>query len=221
MDPRSIKAVIFDLDGTLLDTIQDIGASANAALREFGYPEHPIDDYRNYVGNGIRNLLRLALPVDIGEAEFSAVLRFYQGYYPAHCTDLTEYFPGIQQMMDTIADAGYALGILSNKTEATTLQMIAHYFPKTPFRFVWGNNGERPLKPDVASAKLACKALGLGPGAILFCGDGDTDMEFANRAGFLPVGCSWGYRSPVQLQEAGAWRILEEARELLELLRIQ
>lgn len=216
MEFQSIKAVVFDLDGTLLDTLWDIAGAANCALRESGLPEHPAERYRAYVGHGIRELIRQALPEGTDFAE--QVLSSYLAYYPEHCTDLTVFFPGIEDMLRTLGQR-YTLGVLSNKTERTAKRIIAHYFPSDMFRLVWGNDGKRPLKPDPAAGPLLCKELGVKPEEILFFGDGDTDMEFANHAGFLPVACSWGYRSRAELEQAGARYIVDSAEQLTKMLK--
>lgn len=215
MDFRSIKAILFDLDGTLLDTIWDIAGAANHALREFGLPEHPVERYRAYVGHGIRELFRQALPEGTDAAE--QVLSSYLAWYPEHCTDQTVCFPGIEDTLRALRRR-YTLGVLSNKTERTAKRIIAHYFPADMFQLVWGNDGKRPLKPDPAAGPLLCSELGVKPEEILFFGDGDTDMEFANLAGFLPIACSWGYRSREELERAGARCIVDSAERLAEML---
>jgi phosphoglycolate phosphatase len=220
MDYQKVKAVVFDLDGTLLDTVRDIGTGANVALCRYGFPEHPLDAYRGFVGHGIRELFRQIVPKGIDDETFEQALRFYLDYYPEHCTDHTVYFPGIQDMLHVLMDNGYALAVLSNKTERTAVKIMQHYFSEIPFRFVWGNNGQRPLKPATEAAVPACKELGVSPEEILFFGDGDTDMEFASRSGFVPVACSWGYRSREQLIQAGAAVVVDSTEEFLKLLNL-
>ena len=221
MDYQKVKAVLFDLDGTLLDTVWDIGTGANAALCRYGYPEQPLDAYRSYVGHGIRELFRQIVPEGLSQEQFEEALQFYLQYYPEHCTDHTVYFPGIQDMLHVLAEHGYALAVLSNKTERTAQKIMQHFFPEVPFRFIWGNNGQRPLKPATEAAAPACEALGLSREEILFFGDGDTDMEFASRSGFVPVACSWGYRSREQLLQAGAAVVVDRAADLLALLGLE
>lgn len=216
MEFQSIKAVLFDLDGTLLDTIWDIAEAANQALRRYGLPECPVERYRACVGHGIRELFRQILP-EGGETAEQA-LASYLSYYPEHCTDLTVFFPGIEEMLRSI-QGRYLLGVLSNKTEKTAKRIISHYFPADMFQLVWGNDGHRPLKPDPAAGPLLCDALGVRPEEVLFFGDGDTDMEFASRAGFLPVACSWGYRSREELERAGARFIVDHAEQLADMLK--
>lgn len=221
MDFQKVKAVIFDLDGTLLDTVNDIGAGVNSALRRYGLPEHPIAKYRAMVGHGIRNLFREAVPEGTDEETYEKALQFYLGYYPENCTVHTEYFPGIEQLIQTLDRAGYRMAIISNKTERTALRVMDHYFPGQKFSFIWGNNAARPLKPAIDAGKLACQELNLSPEEILFFGDGDTDMEFGATMGFVTVGCTWGYRSPAQLREAGAQLLVDSVQELLTAMGLQ
>jgi len=214
---RGVKAILCDLDGTLLDTLHDIAAAANRALAQYGLPTYPTETYRAYVGHGIRELFTQALPAGTEQETYEKVLASYLAYYPAHCTERSDPFPGVMELLRELSGR-YVLGVLSNKTEQTARKIISHYFPDDMFRLVWGNNGERPLKPDPAAGPLLCGALSLRPEQILFFGDGDTDMEFAVQAGFLPVACSWGYRSRETLQAAGARYIVDSADELRALL---
>ena len=218
MEFRKVKAVLFDLDGTLLDTVKDIGTGANLALCRYGCPEHPLEAYRGFVGHGIRNLFRMAVPEGTTEDTYQAVLNTYLSYYPEHCTDHTDPFPGIPELLETLAREGYRMAVITNKTEPTAERILRHFFPEISFDFVWGRNDSRPLKPDPAAGILACETLGLRPEEILFFGDGDTDMEFAVNAGFLPVACSWGYRSCDQLKAAGAAVIVDTTKQFYTLL---
>lgn len=204
MELQKVKAAIFDLDGTLLDTLGDIGTAANQALCRYGMPAHPISHYRRLVGHGIRTLFRQAVPEGTSEEVYEQALASYLAYYPEHCTVHTAYFPGVQDFLQALLARGIRLAVVSNKTEATSKKIIAHYFPEIPWTFVWGNNGARPLKPALDAGRLACEALGLEPDEILYVGDGDTDMEFASKMGFIAAGVTWGYRDPEELTAAGA-----------------
>ena len=215
MNFQKVKAVIFDLDGTLLDTLADIGTGANLALCQFGYQTYPIREYRQKVGHGIKGLFRAALPADAAADDLAKVNAVYQAYYPEHCTVHTDYFPGVKAFLDALTARGIRLAVISNKTEKTSLKIMAHYFPEYDWAFIWGNNGVRPLKPATEAGELACQTLGLEPDEILYIGDGDTDMEFARRMGFIAAGVTWGYRDPDQLKAAGADLLVDSFEELL------
>lgn len=220
MSFQKVKAVVFDLDGTLLDTLADIGTGANLALCQFGYETYPVRAYRQKVGHGIRGLFRSVLPAGSDEEEISKVNAVYQAYYPEHCTVHTDYFPGVKEFLDALVSNGMKLAVISNKTEKTSLKIMAHYFPEYHWAFIWGNNGTRPLKPATEAGELACRELGLQPDEILYVGDGDTDMEFASKMGFVAAGVTWGYRDPDQLLAAGADFLVDSFAELQEKLGI-
>ena len=217
MNLQKVKVAIFDLDGTLLDTIADIGTGANTALCRYGFPAYPIADYCAMVGHGIRTLLRTAAKTAT-EEQLDLILKAYQSYYPEHCTELTTYFPGVQRLLDAMERSGITLAVISNKTEKTGQKIISHYFPNNRFAFVWGNNGSRPLKPSTEAGVLACETLHVEPDEVLFVGDGDTDMEFASRMGFIACGVTWGYRSPEELRSAGADFLIDHFDELTAML---
>ncbi len=213
-----MQAVLFDLDGTLLDTVRDIGACANHALTRYGCPPRPMEDYRVFIGNGIRQLFRRAVPEEVPEETFAEILGFYLRYYPEHAMEQTTVFPGIPELLAQLAAAGLRTAVITNKTQASAQAIIGHYFPDHPFAFVWGRTETRPLKPDPAAGRLACETLGLRPEEIVFFGDGDADMGFARNAGFRAIGCDWGYRSREQLLQAGAETVVSHPRELPPLL---
>ena len=218
MDFQKVKAAVFDLDGTLLDTLADIGTGANFALCQFGYDAYPVEAYRQKIGHGIKNLFRTALPAGSSDEDVAKVNGVYQMYYPANCTVHTDYFPGVKEFLSALTEKGIKLAIISNKTEKTSLKIVDHYFPEYTWEFIWGNNGERPLKPATEAGELACRTLGLNPDEIIFIGDGDTDMEFAARMGFIAAGVTWGYRDPEQLLAAGADFLVDSFAELQEKL---
>ena len=219
MKLQKVKVAIFDLDGTLLDTIADIGTGANTALCRYGFPAYPIEEYRAMVGHGIRNLLGIAAKTAT-EQQLDQILKAYQGYYPEHCTDFTTYFPGVKELLSAMEAAGIRLAVISNKTETTSHKIISHFFPDHHFAFVWGNNGSRPLKPALEAGYLACEVLQVQPEEVLFVGDGDTDMEFASRMGFTAAGVTWGYRSAEELKAAGADFLVNSFEELASLLEL-
>ena len=216
MNFQKVKAVIFDLDGTLLDTLADIGTGLNTALCRFGFEEHPIVSYRQRIGHGIKNAVRASLPETVSEEQYQEVLDFYLSYYPQHCTEKTDYFPGTKAFLDAMVQKGMKLAVISNKTETTAQKVMGHYFPGYPWGFVWGRSEGRPLKPAKEAGILACEALGLQPDEILYVGDGDSDMEFAANMGFIGAGVTWGYRDREQLLAAGADFLVDTFEQLLQ-----
>ena len=217
-DREAIRAAVFDLDGTLLDTVRDLGSAANVTLAHFGFPQHPLEAYQNMIGNGLLMLYRRAAPAGTDEATVEMLRDYGRDYYCEHCTGLTQVYDGIPELLRGLTERGIALGMVTNKTEVTAQRVMVHYFPEVPFRFIWGNNGVRPLKPATESGELMLRELGLEARQIAFIGDGDTDMAFASRMGFWALGACWGYRPREVLAENGADALLESAEELKKLL---
>ena len=216
---RTVLAVVFDLDGTLLDTARDIGAGVNQALRRFSLPEHSVEEYHARIGHGIRDLIAAAVQEDTPAAVREEILRDYLAYYPEHCTEKTVLYPGAAELVGGLVRDGFRTAVLSNKTEPTARRIISRFFPDTPFAFVWGNNGARPLKPALDAGYAILRELELRPEQIAFVGDGETDMQFAAQLGFRAVGVSWGYRSRQTLWDSGAQFVAESACEAGEYLR--
>lgn len=152
------------------------------------------------------------------EQDIQKVLNFYLGYYPVHCAEHTKLFPGVAQTIRLLRQRGYALAVLSNKTETTAKKIIAEYFPDEPFCLVWGNNGVRPLKPATDAGYSLLQELTCRPEEVFYLGDGDTDMAFASRMGFFAAGATWGYRPEQALLEAGADRLFSSMQEILPYL---
>ncbi len=211
-----LKAVVFDLDGTLLDTIPDIAGALNCALEECGLPTHPVRAFEAFVGGGIREAVRKASPEGTQEELLDRVLAAYHREYVAHCTDRTDCYPGIREMLSGLSGQGLALGVLSNKTQATAQKIIARYFPGAGFRFVFGRVDGRPLKPDPGAAEPVLAALDVPPAEIAYVGDSGSDMAFARAVGMLPAAAPWGYRTREELAREGAALLPGSPTELLE-----
>ena len=190
------QAVLFDLDGTLLNTIPDIAGAVNRSLAGEGLPTWPVEAYRHFVGSGIRVAIRRAAPAGTDPAVLEA------------CYD------GIRSLLARLQQAGVPMAVITNKTETTSQKIIRHFFPETAFRFVWGSNDIRPLKPDAEAGRLACRALALPAQEIAFLGDSDVDVFFARNAGFVSLGAGWGFRGAEELRQAGADVVCQSPAEV-------
>ena len=209
-----IKAVIFDLDGTLLDTIPDIAASLNRALADCGLPTHSVQAMKGFVGGGIREAIRRAAPAGSSQETLEAVYRQSRPGHRARGCEDTDYYPGAMAILARLAAAGLALGVLSNKSQDTARRIIAHYFPDTPFRCVFGREDGRPLKPDPGALAPVLETLGLLPAELAYVGDSGTDVQFARACGMTAAGVPWGYRGWEELA-AGKPDLLPETMEAL------
>ena len=207
-----LKAVIFDLDGTLLYTIKDITAALNRALAACGLPTHSVEAVQGFVGNGIRDAVRRAVPEGTAEEDL------YKEDYREHCAESTVCYPGVRELAAGLDRAGIAQAVLSNKTEATARKVVASFFPDGPFAHVFGRVGDRPLKPDPAAAVPVLEALGCSPSEAAYVGDSGTDMVFARAVGMLPAAAPWGYRSREELAASGAVLMPDGPEDLLKLL---
>jgi phosphoglycolate phosphatase len=212
--PRRPRGVIFDLDGTLADSLDDIASAMNRTLRAQGFPTHPVSDYRGFVGEGLRRLVERALPPGT-ESVREAFLAAYQADYAQHFLDETRLFPGIPPVLDALAAAGVPMAVLSNKFDGPTRQLVDALCNRWTFREVFGERPGVPRKPDPASALALADALGAPPESVAFVGDTGVDMLTARAASMRPVGVLWGFR-PEEVLDSGA----EAARTGEELARI-
>jgi phosphoglycolate phosphatase len=213
---RDIRAVLFDLDGTLADTLADLANATNWALAQLGCPTHSIDSYRYKVGRGARELCAQALPADKQQLVDEAV-RLMREHYDAHCFDLTTLYPGIPELISSLAGRGDKLAVLSNKPDDFTKRVIAHYFKPSPFAVARGQLPNVPLKPDPTAALQIAQELAIAPTHWLYLGDTNTDMETARAAGMEPVGVLWGFRDRNELVQSGAMHIVSKPDEVLGL----
>lgn len=216
----ALNALIFDLDGTLLDTLQDLADSGNAALAALGLPEHPADAYRLFVGLGVAELVRRMLPEGRrDEANVHRTGALLMEEYTRRWNVKTRPYPGIPELLEALRALGLPLCILSNKPQDFTELTVREFFPGFPFAHVRGARPEVPNKPHPAGALALAQELGLAPGAMAFVGDSATDMKTARGAGMLPVGVLWGFRDRAELTEGGALRLLASPADLLPLLQ--
>ena len=209
------KAVLFDLDGTLTDTLADIAAAMNRALRLHELPTWPVDAYRYLVGNGAKVLSERCVRE---RQELSAAVRqTYQAYYETHNLVQTKPYEGVPEMLQALVDRGIRLAVFSNKPDADTKAVVRHFFPQIPFAAVRGQVEGVPVKPDPAGAFALAAEMGLAPGEFLYLGDTAVDMQCARNAGMHPVGALWGFRTAEELRESGAERLIARPGDLLNI----
>jgi phosphoglycolate phosphatase len=199
---RRPGGVIFDLDGTLADSLGDIAAAMNRALRAHGLPVHPVSAYRTLVGEGVRRLVERALPPRT-EAMCDSVLDMYQADYAEHLLDETRLFPGIPDVLDRLRSAGVPMAVLSNKPETPTRRLVDALCDRWEFRAISGERPGVPRKPDPASALALADELQIAPEAVAFVGDTLVDVLTARAASMRPVGVLWGFR-PHEVLASGA-----------------
>ena len=212
-------AAVFDLDGTLLDTLADLADSTNAALAAAGHPPHPTDAYRYFVGNGIENLVRCALPATArDDASVARAKAAMEAEYSRRWQAKTQPYAGVPELLDALSARHIPMAILSNKPQAFTRLTVDELLPRWSFYPVCGAQPDVPRKPDPAAALHIAAALGLSPGACLYLGDTDTDMQTATRAGMYALGATWGFRSGDELRQSGARALLAAPLDLLNFL---
>ncbi len=213
------SAIIFDLDGTLLNTLDDLADSANEALTICGYEPHPVDAYRTFVGDGMAVLIERILPeADRRPETIERVLSTYRSIYDARWNAKTQPYPGIETLLATLSSKRIPLAVLSNKPQAYTEVCMAHFLGQHDFRILYGQRDSVPRKPDPAGAIEIARMLHLDPAEILFIGDTSTDMDTATAAGMIPVGVLWGFREEAELRAHGARHIVSTPQQILELL---
>jgi phosphoglycolate phosphatase len=210
------RAIVFDLDGTLLDTLEDLADSMNAVLAAAGYPTHPVAAYRHFVGDGVATLVRRALPAGAKgrDAGVAAMLQEYDRRWRAK----TKPYPGVEILLDGLTARGLPFAILSNKPEDFTRLTTHALLGRWRFAAVWGVGPDVPPKPDPAGALALAAALRVPPAEILYVGDTNTDMETAVAAGMEPVGALWGFRDAAELAASGARVLVERPEDVLALL---
>lgn len=211
----NFKAVIFDLDGTLLYTLEDLADSLNQVLSDEGLPTHSYGDYRFMVGNGLEMLVVRALPAGLRiPVHVRPILKKFGELYRERQVARTRPYPDIPELLSALAGRGLRLAVLSNKAHPNTLDVVEHFFPAV-FEMVLGLRPEVPAKPDPAGALEIVRHFGLEPSEYLFLGDSNVDMKTARAAGLYPLGVSWGYRPVSELREAGALAVIDAPLDML------
>jgi phosphoglycolate phosphatase len=210
--------IIFDLDGTLLDTLGDLTASTNYALEKCGFPIHEDTDYRFFVGNGINKLFERALPEGAKTAEnISNIRTHFLEYYGKHSTELTVPYPGICNMVKVLQLRGVKIAIASNKYQAGTEKLTKHFFPDIYFVAVLGQREGIPVKPDPAIIHEIIKIADVNKNDVLYIGDSGVDMQTALNAGIDVAGVIWGFRPKSEIEAFDPNYIIESPYEILDI----
>ena len=213
----SLKLVIFDLDGTLINTVADLGDAVNSALLQFGFPPRSYDEIVSFVGNGTLKLIERALPSDKRTDELvSAVHDAFTKHYSEHYADKSAVYEGIPEALDYLKSRGVKLAVLSNKPDKFTKALIELFFPNV-FDIVLGSGENTPRKPDQTGELRIINSFGLTPEKCLHVGDSDTDIKTAHNAGAKCLGCSWGFRPRATLEAAGTDYIANKPIELIKI----
>lgn len=214
---KHYTTVIFDLDGTLLDTLQDLSNSVNYALSQKGCPLHTPEEIRLMVGNGIRKLMERAVPKGLPPAEFEEVFALFKAHYAIHCNDNTCPYPGILALLSTLREQGYGLAIVSNKVDSAVKTLRDLYFKDTVRVAIGEKEGIR-RKPAPDTALAALKELGADAAQAVYVGDSDVDIQTAANAGMDCISVSWGFRDTQFLNAHGAAKIIDSPQELLRMI---
>ena len=209
------SAVLFDLDGTLLDTLGDLHLGVNVTLKNHGYPQRTLEEIRTFVGNGARELMRCALPEGVAEAELEEILAEYLAWYRVNFCVKAAPYAGVKAVVDALIEKGVKVAVVSNKPDATTKKLAEMFFPGLP---AFGQRDDIPKKPAPQMVWKAMETLGVTAEESVYVGDSEVDVQTARNAGLPLVAVSWGFRTVAQLTAAGAQTIVHTPEELVAAL---
>ena len=213
-----IKSIIFDLDGTLLNTIEDLANACNYALTTLGYKTHEVEKYKTFVGNGIYKLVERMLPEDRRDMEnIEKALKLFDTYYEKHMIDMTKPYDGIMEMLDSLINRGINIAVVSNKPHEFTTEVVKNYFGDR-FKVVYGHKKNTKEKPDPWAVLEVIEEFNVNKDECLYIGDSEIDINTAKNAGVKSVGVEWGFRGKGELEAAGANYIVNKPEQILEIL---
>lgn len=213
-----MKTIIFDLDGTLLNTLDDLAGSANYTMEKMGYPTHPVDSYRYFVGNGVPKLLERCLPEDKRtEENILTARKIFSDYYNIHFADKTKPYDGIAELLKQLKESGVKMAVASNKSDEFTVSLVKRFFGNS-FNMVQGGKADVPKKPAPDIVYGIMDRLGAVPENTYFAGDSNVDMFTAKNAGITAIGCLWGFRTKEELLEGGADFLAESPVDIYKIL---
>ena len=215
-----IKAVIFDLDGTLLDTLEDLANACNYALEVCGFKIHNVNDYKRFVGSGRYKLIERIVPAEYKNSEevINKVLGLFDEYYGKHMMDMTKPYPGIVNMLEELKKNNIKLAVVSNKPHEFAESVVKKYFGET-FDIAYGQRPNHPVKPDPKTVYEVIEYLGVNKDECIYVGDSDVDVNTAKNANVKVVGVSWGFRGTGELKEAGADYIIYTPQEIEKVMK--
>ncbi|MCX5779768.1 MAG: HAD family hydrolase [Firmicutes bacterium] len=216
-----IKLFVFDLDGTLLNSLEDLANSTNYALEKNGYPARTIEEYRRFVSDGLPKLIERALGEKYNPEIGLRLTEDFVAYYSSHYVDATRLYSGVAEMLNELRASGILLAILSNKPDPFLRIMIEQMFPAGTFAMVQGKTDQFLTKPDPASLQYVLHELHISPSETLYIGDSDVDIYTAHNAGVKAVGVTWGFRDQQELEDAGADYIVVSPSEILTLASVE
>ena len=211
------KAIIFDLDGTLTDTLEDLFLSVNHALRSCGLPERTIDEVQRYVGNGVRQLIERAVPRDTEASVLERCFETFRSHYVIHCQDHTRLYPGIATLLTALHAKGYRMAVVSNKLQAGVTELADNFFNGV-IDVAIGERPGIPRKPEPDMVQVALGRLGVSPSDAVYVGDSDVDLQTAANAGLPCISVLWGFRSRDFLIAHGATVFAEKPKDILSLV---
>ena len=212
------NTVIFDLDGTLLNTIEDLANACNYTLRRLEFKEHEVNEYKNFIGGGRKLLIERILPEENrNEETMEKAISIFDKYYSEHLVDMTKPYEGIMELLEKLTNKKYNLAVVSNKPQEFTTQVVEKYFKNT-FKVVYGQRVGVAVKPNPATIYEVIEEFGVSKENCVYVGDSDVDILTANNADIPSVGVAWGFRGQGELEEAGADYIIEEPLELLDVI---
>ena len=212
--------MIFDLDGTLLDTVADLANATNWALEQCGYPTHPVNAYYQFVGNGINKLFARALPAALSNEDNVLRIRsLFVPYYNEHNADCSRPYPGVIELLKELQSCGVLIAVASNKYHEATVKLVRYFFSEINFAVILGQREDVPIKPAPDIVYDILRETGVDAEQTLYVGDSGVDMQTALNAGVESVGVAWGFRSEEELNESGAVHIVHSAEDILQLAK--
>ncbi len=213
-----VEGIIFDLDGTLVHTIEDIAGAANVLFEHHGLPQHGIDYYLNWIGNGAVKFIERAHGKPVSREQLIAYVNEFKEIYEKNLHDKSRIYDGVPELLDKLVSLGIRISILSNKPDNLTREVVSYYLSDWPLVPVFGQREEVPRKPDPAGAFEIAEMMEIDPEKILFVGDSDNDILTAQAAGMVPVGVSWGYGRLLTEPVEGDYPMIHKPSELLNLI---